>query len=144
MLKQVTRFCKDCYYFEDRRDIDGTVLCAKNHIPGVWCEDFKPRDESINENRLYNRFCSECAYFEDVNGTPVCAKNHTPGVACEDFVDRIEKLTKTCTQNRVKVTQNRINSIIEHYINNNPTKKSRKNTQAILMAILRNNQKITK
>jgi len=141
MFEQVTRFCKECYNFEDRRDIDGTVLCAKNHVPGVCCEDFIVRDERLKETRLNIRFCSECANFEDrgnIDGTVICARNHIPGISCEDFVDRLEKLTKIRTQNHIKTT------IIEHYINNNSAKKSIENTQAILMEIIRNNQKITK
>lgn len=141
MLKQVTGFCKECYNFEDRRDIDGTVLCAKNHVPGVCCEDFIIKDENLKDPRLNTRFCSECAHFEDrgdIDGTVLCAKNHIPGISCEDFVDRLEKLTKICTQNHIKTT------IIDHYLNNNSAKKSRENTQAVLMEILRNNQKILK
>jgi len=139
MLKKVTRFCKECYNFEDRRDIDGTVLCAKNHVPGVCCEDFIVKDESLKETRLNTRFCSECAHFEDrgdIDGTVICARNHSPGISCEDFVDRLEKLTKIRTQNHIKTT------IIEHYINKNPTMKSRENTQTILVEILRNNEQL--
>jgi len=91
------RSCRDCSNFEERRDIDNAVLCQKNRRPYVCCEDFKPRDESITENRLYQRFCLDCANFEDVNQTPLCAKNRIPGVACEEFTDRYEKL-KVFTQ----------------------------------------------
>jgi len=85
------RSCRDCANFEERRDIDNAVLCKKNRGLYVCCEDFKPIDESINENRLYHRFCLDCTNFEDVNETPVCAENHIPGVACEEFTDRYEK-----------------------------------------------------
>ncbi len=140
MFKQVTRFCKDCYNFEDRRDIDGTVICAKNHVPGVCCEDFIVKDESLKETRLNTRFCSECANFEDrwtIDGTVICARNHSPGISCEDFVDRLEKLTKICTQNHIKT------AMVEHYLNGVSTIRSKEDTQAILMGILRNNRKIT-
>lgn len=98
----VIRFCRDCANFEDRRDIDGTALCAKNMGPYVCCEEFEPKHKSINENRLYNQFCVECANFEDVNGFPICAKNHTPGVACDEFKGKIEKLNVTQQNNRMK------------------------------------------
>ncbi len=87
------RFCRDCTNFEDRRDIDSIALCARNAGPYVCCEEFEPRDEYVNEHRLYSRFCSECANFEDVDGTAVCGRNHTPGVACEEFIDRFEELS---------------------------------------------------
>ena len=98
----VIRFCRECANFEDRRDIDGIVLCAKNMGPYVCCEEFEPRDESINANRLYNRFCFECANFEDINGIPLCAKNHTPEVACDEFKSRIEKLKVARQNNHMK------------------------------------------
>ena len=98
----VTRFCRDCANFEYRRDIDGYALCAKNLGPYVCCEEFEPKHESINANRLYNRFCVECANFEDVNGVPLCAKNHTPGVACDGFKSRFEKLNVTRQNNHMK------------------------------------------
>lgn len=98
------RFCKDCANFEDRRDIDEATLCGKVQGPYVCCEEFEPRDESINENRLYHRFCSGCTNFEDIDGTPICAKNHTPGVACEEFVERLEKLNGIRQSNLMKTT----------------------------------------
>lgn len=96
------RSCRDCANFEDRRDIDGNVLCAKNMGPFVCCEEFEPKHESVNANRLYNRFCVECASFEDVNGIPVCAKNHTPGVACDGFKSRFQELDGIRQNNRMK------------------------------------------
>jgi len=56
------RFCLECKNFEDRMEIDGSVVCAKNHRPGVSCPDFQ------------NNFR---------------AKNHRPGVSCPDFQDRV-------------------------------------------------------
>lgn len=114
-LDRVTKFCRECYNFEDRRDIDGTVACAKNHSPGVCCEDFMAKDENLRETRLSARFCSECVHFEDrasVDGTVLCARRHSPGVSCEDFVDKLEKLTKICGDNHIKT------AIVEHYLNN--------------------------
>jgi len=98
----VIRFCRDCANFEDRRDVDGIVLCAKNLEPCACCEEFEPRDKRINANRLYNRFCFECANFEDVNGIPLCAKNHTPGGACDGFKSRFEELNVTRQNNHMK------------------------------------------
>jgi hypothetical protein len=96
------RFCRDCANFEDRRDVDGTVLCANNLGPYVCCEEFEPRDAIINVNKLYNRFCVECANFEDVDGVPLCAKSHTPKIACDGFESRFEKLNVTRQNNRMK------------------------------------------
>jgi len=105
--------CWNCYNFEDRRDIDGTVLCSKNHVPGICCEEFEVRDEGLNRDRLNVRFCLECRNFEDrrgIDGMAVCAKNHRPGVSCEDFIDRFEKLGEIRTQNHIRT------SLIEHYL----------------------------
>lgn len=95
-------FCRDCANFEDRRDIDGFVLCAKNIGPHVCCQEFEPKDESTNENRLYNRFCVECTNFDNATGFPLCAKNHTPGVACDGFKSKIEELNVTRQNNHMK------------------------------------------
>ena len=38
-----TRFCLECENFEDRTNLDGNVVCAKNHGPGVSCQDFQDR-----------------------------------------------------------------------------------------------------
>ena len=107
----VVRSCRDCANFEDRRDVDGTALCAKNMGPYVCCEEFEPSHESINANRLYNRFCVECANFEDVNDISLCAKNHTPGVACDEFKSRFEKLNGTRQKNHMKT------ALIVHALN---------------------------
>ncbi len=98
----VMRFCRDCANFEFRRDIDGVALCAKNRRPYVCCEEFSVAHESTNPDRLYNRFCAECANFEDFNGIALCTKNHTPGVACDEFKSRFEKLFVTRQKNHVK------------------------------------------
>ncbi len=92
--------CRDCENFEDRRDMDGVALCADNIGPYVCCDEFEPRDENLNGNRLYNRFCLECASFEDVDGTPICAKNHRPRIACDVFTDRFEDLNGTRQNNQ--------------------------------------------
>jgi len=96
------KFCRDCANFEERRDVDGTVLCAKNVGPYVSCEEFEPRDEIINTKKFYNQFCVECVNFEDVNSIPLCAKNHTPGIACAQFRNRFEKLKATRQNNHMK------------------------------------------
>jgi len=98
----VLRFCRDCANFEDRRDIDGVALCKMNIGPYVCCEEFEPRKESVSANRIYNRFCVECANFEEINGISLCGKNHTPGVACCEFESRFEKLNVTQKNNRMK------------------------------------------
>jgi hypothetical protein len=98
----VTRSCRDCANYEERRDIDGTSLCANNIGPYVCCEEFVPRDETLNHNRFYNRFCVECANFEDVAGGVLCAKNHTPGNGCESFKSAIARLNVTRQNNHMK------------------------------------------
>jgi hypothetical protein len=70
--------------------------------PHVCCEEFKPRDESKNPDNLYNRFCVECANFEEVNGIPICAKHHSPGVACDGFKSRLEESKNTQQNNLIK------------------------------------------
>lgn len=103
MAKAVIRFCRDCANFEDRRDIDDIALCKRNQGPNACCEEFEPRDEGVNKDRLYNKFCSECANFQEIDGTPICAKNHTPGVACEEYVDRFDVLNATRQSNNMKI-----------------------------------------
>jgi len=115
-------FCRDCANFEDRRDIDNATLCKKKQGPYVCCEDFEPVDESIDEDRLYYRFCLECKNFYDVNGIPVCGKNHTPGVACQEFVDRFEKLTVTRQNSHMKTAL--LTHAIKSYSNPLPVPES--------------------
>ncbi|MCS7120766.1 MAG: hypothetical protein RMJ07_05830 [Nitrososphaerota archaeon] len=96
------RFCRDCTNFEERRDIDGTTLCMKNHEPKVLCEDFAPRDCGVNKRRLYLMSCPECVNFEAINGYPLCAKGHKPGDACEDFIDRFRKIDRVKQNNQIR------------------------------------------
>ena len=84
--------CRDCENLEDRRDIDRVALCALRHGPSICCEEFEPRDKNKNANNLYNRFCVECANFEDVNGIPVCAKLHAASMACDGAQSKLEKV----------------------------------------------------
>jgi len=87
-----TRFCLECTNFEDRNEIDGAVLCAKGHSPGVNCPDFQDRFEGVKGVASKTRFCLECTNFEDrneIDGAVLCAKGHSPGVNCPDFQDRI-------------------------------------------------------
>ena len=87
----VTKSCRDCANFEDRRDIDRVAMCALHHGPSVSCEEFELRDKSKNADNLYNKFCIECINFEDVNGIATCAKIHTPGIACDGFKSRLKE-----------------------------------------------------
>jgi hypothetical protein len=98
----IARSCRDCANFEERRDIDGAVLCAQNIGPFVSCEEFEPRDKTLNVNKCYNRFCIECVNYEETNEISVCKKNHNPGVACDMFKDRFEKLEITRQNNHMK------------------------------------------
>ncbi len=77
--------CRDCANFEDRRDLEKVALCAMHHGPSVCCPEFRPRDETIDETKPYNRFCLNCANYENVDGISICARDHRPGVACAAF-----------------------------------------------------------
>jgi len=94
------RYCRDCANFEDRRDIDGVVLCKRNHAAQVCCEEFT--NYSLNKDRLYNMFCTECENFQEINGTPICANNNIAGVACEDFIDKFIVVKKIAQNNKMK------------------------------------------
>lgn len=94
------RFCWNCYNFEDRRDIDGVVLCVKGHTPRTCCEDF---DEVNTERRLNGRFCWNCVNFEDrrdIDGAILCAKGHYPGGNCDEFVGRDKKFRDITNNSR--------------------------------------------
>jgi hypothetical protein len=87
-----SRFCLECKNFEDRGEIEGVVVCARGHYPGVSCPDFKDKHEGIKSVASKTRFCIECENFEDrtdIRGVVVCAKGHYPGVSCQDFQDRV-------------------------------------------------------
>jgi hypothetical protein len=97
------RFCWNCYNFEDRRDIDGVVLCTKGHTPGTTCEDFVEREEELTEIRLNGRFCWTCCNFEDrreTDGALLCVKGHHPEGNCEDFADKEKKFRDITNNNR--------------------------------------------
>jgi hypothetical protein len=75
----------DCANFEDRRDIEKVAICAMHYGPSVCCPEFKPRNKKTDADKLYNRFCLNCANFENVDGIPICARDHRPGIACSAF-----------------------------------------------------------
>lgn len=117
----VKRVCRDCANFEDRRDIDNAALCARNVGPNVCCEDFEPKHETIDPDRLYNRFCVDCTNFEDSNGMILCYQNHTPIVSCDEFKSRFDRLKATNQNNNKKTVL--ITYIATHY-NPKPVPKS--------------------
>lgn len=85
-----TRFCLECENFEDRMEIEGYVVCAKGHTPGISCPDFKSKSERTTATTT--RFCFECENFEDrmeLEDAVVCARGHRPGTSCPDFKDRV-------------------------------------------------------
>ena len=53
--------CRDCANFEDRRDIDGVALCARNAGPYVCGDDFQPKHETMKPDRPSNRI--HCLMF---------------------------------------------------------------------------------
>lgn len=84
-----TRFCLECNNFEDRSEIDGFVVCARGHRPGVSCPEFLDKFEGLRNTASKTRFCLECRNFEEIDGVVTCARLHRPGVSCPDFQDRI-------------------------------------------------------
>lgn len=84
-----TRFCLECKNFEDRSEIDGSVICAKEHRPSVSCPDFQDKFEGLKKTASKTRFCLECKNFEEIDEVVTCARGHRPGVSCPDFQDRI-------------------------------------------------------
>jgi len=96
------RSCRNCENYEERRDIDGISICAKNIGPFVCCEEFELRDVTLNHKKFYNRFCVECVNFDEVSGVVLCSKNHTPGEGCDLFRNRIIKMNTVRQNNCMK------------------------------------------
>jgi len=96
------RSCRDCANYEERRDIDGTSLCARKVGPYVCCEEFKLKDETLNGQKSFNRFCVECTNFEYLAKVALCLKKHSPGTGCDSFRSRMVKLDATRQNNRFK------------------------------------------
>ncbi len=117
------RFCRDCANFEDRRDIDGIVLCAQLYGPFTCCEEFELKDKSLSGKRMYNRFCAECVNFQEIGRIPVCAKGNSPGIACESLVERFKKLKVVKQNNQAKtalliytLTDNKVNFKVPSFL----------------------------
>ena len=85
-----TRFCVECKNFEDRKEIDDIVMCARGHRPGVSCLEFQDKFEGLKNTASKTRFCLECKNFEEIDGIVFCARGHRPGVSCLEFQDRVE------------------------------------------------------
>jgi len=93
--------CRDCVHFEDRRCIDKVAFCAMLHGPAsVCCLEFKPRNGEIDEINLNDRFCVDCAHYEDILGISICSRAHKSGIACPAFRRKIEG-KETSTQNQL-------------------------------------------
>ena len=93
--------CRNCVHFEDRRCIDKVAFCAMLHGPAlVCCLEFEPRYGEIDEINLNNRFCVECAHYEDILGISICSRAHKPGIACPAFRRKNESMEIT-TQNQL-------------------------------------------
>jgi len=84
------RFCVECKNFEDRKEIDDIVVCARGHRPGVSCPEFQDKFEGLRNTASKTRFCLECKNFEEIDGIVFCARGHRPGVSCPEFQDRVE------------------------------------------------------
>ena len=48
-----TRFCLECENFDDRKEIERVVVCAKGHKSGTSCPDFKDRVTDIFYSYIY-------------------------------------------------------------------------------------------
>ena len=96
------RSCRDCANYEERRDIDGTSLCAKKIGPYVCCEEFKLKDDTLNSQKFFNKFCVECTNFDYLAKVALCSKKHSPGTGCDSFRSRTVKLDATRQNNRFK------------------------------------------
>ena len=97
------RLCWNCYNLEDRRDIDGNLLCAKGHAPRKKCEDHLIKGTDLREVKMSREFCWSCQNFEnrkDVEGVILCARGHIQKEGCEDFVDIRKKLREISDKNR--------------------------------------------
>ncbi len=84
--------CRDCANLEDRRDKEGVALCAMHHGPEVSCSEFKPKDESVDPDNIHERFCLNCANFDEIAGIPLCARDHRPGCACGAFKNKTSEI----------------------------------------------------
>jgi hypothetical protein len=82
--------CRDCANLDDRRDIEGVALCAMHHGPSVCCQEFTPKNASVNPDNVHERFCLNCANYDEVEDVPVCARDHRPGRACGAFKRKTE------------------------------------------------------
>jgi len=92
--------CRDCVNFEDRRCIDKVAFCAMFHGPSsVCCLEFEQGSRKIDVNNFNNRFCVDCAHYEDILGISICSRAHRPGIACSAFRRKSESL-ETATQKR--------------------------------------------
>ena len=96
------RSCRDCANYEERRDIDGTSLCARRSGPYVCCEEFRLKDVTLDGGKFFNRFCVECANFEFIAKVGSCSKKHTPGIGCDLFRRKMDKLDTPLKDNKPK------------------------------------------
>jgi len=81
MLKEVNirgiklngRFCWNCYNFENRTEMDGTLLCTRGHRPEGGCDDFVDRHRKLrdtNNSHRYERALVKAVLTENKNSIP--------------------------------------------------------------------------
>jgi hypothetical protein len=51
----------------------------------VCCLEFEPRNGKIDEINFENKFCIDCAHYENILGISICSRAHRPGIACPAF-----------------------------------------------------------
>lgn len=61
--------------------------------PSVCCPEFEPKSAKVNPENWHERFCLNCANYEEIGKIPVCAKDHRPGTACFSFRSKEKMLT---------------------------------------------------
>jgi hypothetical protein len=66
-----------------------------HHGPSVCCQEFKPKNVGVNPNNVHERFCLNCANYDEIEGVPVCTRDHRPGRACGAFKSKTEKIAVT-------------------------------------------------
>jgi hypothetical protein len=49
----------------------------------------------VNPDNVHERFCLNCANYDEIEGVPVCARDHRPGRACGAFKSKTEKIAAT-------------------------------------------------
>ncbi|MBT0159833.1 hypothetical protein G4O51_07590 [Candidatus Bathyarchaeota archaeon A05DMB-2] len=66
-----------------------------HHGPSACCQEFTPKNSSVNPDNVHERFCLNCANYDEIEGVQVCARDHRPGRACGAFKKQNELMVTT-------------------------------------------------